>query len=260
MVAKRREGRPLRHRCRIVERAHTNNQVDGWGWAPSVVVDDRDFFFTFLFVILFFFSFFLLLMWRRAPSTSRRQLVPDAVDISKRPSVRPSFFFYFFFFFLSPLGSSWKHRARAHPLYCSVYTVHNYYLCPSLAVFLCLLLLSSLGCIYAVAKTHHSLNYSIWTRDFSPVFFGGFLFSPAFHSGLCTDVSPLFFCLAFSSLFGNLHTFFLDFSTKWKNKFFLFWNSKIKVCPGLRSIDSNYNQMKGKRKFFWITKYKKRRR
>jgi hypothetical protein len=94
-----------------------------------------------------------------------------------------------------------------------VYTVHNYYLCPSLAVFLCVLLLSSLGCIYAVAKTHHSLNYSIWTRDFSPVFFWGLLvFSRIPFGTLHRHPPPFFFPSGiFNSLFGNLHTFFLWF-------------------------------------------------
>jgi hypothetical protein len=111
-----------------------------------------------------------------------------------------------------------------------VYTVHNYYLCPSLAVFLCVLLLSSLGCIYAVAKTHHSLNYSIWTRDFSPVFFWGLLvFSRIPFGTLHRHPPPLFFRLALSTVYlGTCIHFFFDFSTKWKNKFFfLFWNSKM---------------------------------
>jgi hypothetical protein len=131
-----------------------------------------------------------------------------------------------------------------------VYTVHNYYLCPSLAVFLCVLLLSSLGCIYAVAKTHHSLNYSIWTRDFSPVFFWGLLvFSRIPFGTLHRHPPPLFFRLGFSTVYlGTCIHFFFDFSTKWKNKFFFYFEiQKWKVCPGLRSIDFNYNQMKGRK-------------
>lgn len=191
-----------------------------------------------LFVILFFFfSFLLLLMWRRAPSTSRRQLVPDAVDISKRPSV----LFFISFSFFSLHSEARENTGQGPTHYTVVYTVHNYYLCPSLAVFLCVLLLSSLGCIYAVAKTHHSLNYSIWTRDFSPVFFWGLLvFSRIPFGTLHRHPPPPFFSVwhCQQSIWELAYIFSLIFLLNGKTSFFFilkFKNGRFVPVSG-RSI------------------------
>lgn len=251
MVAKRREGRPLRHRCRIVvERARTNNQVDGWGWAPSVVVDDSNFFFYFFSFCNFVFFFLLPLVVDVAPGAFDE----PTTTCSRccwyfQTPVRP-FFISFSFFSLHSEARENTGQGPTH--YTVVYTVHNYYLCPSLAVFLCVLLLSSLGCIYAVAKTHHSLNYSIWTRDFSPVFFWGLLvFSRIPFGTLHRHPPPLFFRLALSTVYlGTCIHFFFDFSTKWKNKFFFilkFKNGRFVPVFG-RSISITIKWREGKKK------------
>lgn len=189
-------------------------------------------------------------MWRRAPSTSRRQLVPDAVDISKRPSVRP-----FFFFFLSTRKLV-KTQGKGPPtIYCSVYCTQLLSMPISCRVSLRLIALVTRLHICRGENSSLSQLFDLDAWFFSSLFLGVLVFSRIPFGALHRHPPPFFLCLAFSTVYlGTCIHFFFDFSTKWKNKFFLFWNSKMKVCPGLRSIDSNYNQMKGKRKFFWITK------
>ena len=116
----------------------TNNQVDGWDGGLHHRPRRRQ---SFSELLLFFFSIFGCWCGAGAPSTSRRQLVPDPVDIfSKvRPSVRV---------FASFLYSTWNRESPPTPIsFSPVY-------------FDCFSLLSSLVCICR-GETHHSLNYSI---------------------------------------------------------------------------------------------------
>ena len=168
-------------------------------WAPSVV-DDSNFFFNSCF--FFFPPIFLLLMWRRAPSTSRRQLVPDVVDISERPSL------------FSPLGTSRvssadciRLRSRRPP------TTHYNYM-PISAVFLFHL-------IALVTRLHTPWRklITLSTIRFGRVIFLSLFascFPPAFHSAEHVSLIP---SGNFRVYLGTNTFFFLYLSTKWKTSF-----------------------------------------
>ena len=160
------------------------------------------------------FFFFIFGCWcgAGAPSTSRRQLVPDPVDIfSKvRPSVRV---------FASFLYSTWNRESPPTPISFSP------------AYFDCFSLLSSLVCICR-GETHHSLNYSI--RE--PWFFFAFKsLASCCVSSHSTAVHSYFLFLFWEPTLSKIFQ---------KNKNFQhFSHSERKFVP-LRSIESNYNQIK----------------